>query len=46
MDCFSCAAERDIHTGDNVEILIITPHGTERIVKPLRKDRLLINKLV
>ncbi|CAD8136079.1 unnamed protein product [Paramecium octaurelia] len=38
LDCFSCAAERDIHTGDNVEILIITAAGTERIVKPLRKD--------
>ena len=37
-DVFSAAAERDIHTGDGLEINIITADGvkTERV--PLRRD--------
>lgn len=38
IDCFNVAAERDIATGDSVEIVVITEQGMERIVRDLRKD--------
>mmetsp|Transcript_7641 Transcript_7641/g.10664 ORF Transcript_7641/g.10664 Transcript_7641/m.10664 type:complete len:247 (-) Transcript_7641:26-766(-) len=37
-DCFNAAAERDIHTGDGVEILIITKDGIKEHKYGLRKD--------
>lgn len=35
---FVAAAERDIYTGDKVEILIIDKNGINRQERPLRKD--------
>ena len=37
-EVFSCAAERDIQTGDGVVISIITKAGTEERAYPLRSD--------
>lgn len=37
-DVFSAAAERDIYTGDGIEISVITATGVEVKRVPLRKD--------
>jgi len=37
-DCFASATERDIYTGDQAEIFLITASGTTREVLPLRRD--------
>ena len=37
-DVFMAAAERDIYTGDGLQINIITASGTEERVMPLRRD--------
>lgn len=37
-DAFTSAAERDIHTGDYVEIWIITKNGVDCQKFDLRKD--------
>jgi 20S proteasome subunit beta 6 len=37
-DAFISAAERDIYTGDGVQICIVTEQGTEERFVPLRKD--------
>lgn len=37
-DAFAAATERDIYTGDAVEIFVVTKTGTERQVLELRKD--------
>lgn len=37
-DVFISAAERDIYTGDNLHISIITKDGVRTEVFPLRKD--------
>eukprot|EP00250_Pteridium_aquilinum_P022665 c25522_g1_i1 orf=373-1032(-) len=38
MDIFSSAAERDIYTGDAVEIVVVNADGIKRQVTDLRKD--------
>jgi 20S proteasome subunit beta 6 len=35
---FTSAAERDIYTGDKVEIVVIDKDGVTREERPLRKD--------
>ena len=36
---FSAASERDIYTGDAVEIFVMTPeHGVQKETLPLRRD--------
>lgn len=35
---FVSAAERDIYTGDDLEIFVITPSGTSKYVRQLRRD--------
>lgn len=37
-DAFSAAAERDIHTGDSVDIWVIKQERTEKLTFQLRKD--------
>ena len=38
-DAFASAAERDIYTGDFLEICVITEDGVEHLpLEPLRKD--------
>ncbi|XP_023214430.1 proteasome subunit beta type-1-B-like [Centruroides sculpturatus] len=37
-DVFLSAAERDIHTGDGVNLTVITPDGIKEEVFPLRRD--------
>jgi 20S proteasome subunit beta 6 len=37
-DSFIAASERDIHTGDSVEILIIDKNGIKSELFELRKD--------
>ncbi|KAI9289956.1 nucleophile aminohydrolase [Umbelopsis sp. AD052] len=37
-DAFSSATERDIHTGDNLQIFIITRDGVEEQNYPLKRD--------
>lgn len=37
-DAFNAAAERDIHTGDNLQIWVISKNGCELEIYPLRKD--------
>ena len=37
-DVFSAAAERDIYTGDGVEICVITAAGVDVKRVPLRRD--------
>ena len=37
-DAFAAAAERDIYTGDQVELVIVTRDGTRTEMLPLRKD--------
>lgn len=37
-DVFSSAAERDIHTGDALELFKVTSSGIERLTFPLRQD--------
>lgn len=38
LDAFHSAAERDIYTGDQLEVLIIEPSGVTKQYFPLRKD--------
>jgi 20S proteasome subunit beta 6 len=38
LDAFHSCAERDIYTGDQVEMLIIEPTGIQKLYFPLRKD--------
>ena len=35
---FSCAAERDVYTGDSVRFWVMTSAGTEEVIQILRKD--------
>jgi len=37
-DAFTSATERDIHTGDNLQIFIVTRDGVEEQNYPLKKD--------
>ena len=37
-DAFAAATERDIYTGDAVEIVVVQPSGTTTEVMQLRKD--------
>lgn len=37
-DCFAAATERDIYTGDQVEVFVITDAGVTRELVPLRLD--------
>lgn len=37
-DCFTCAGERDIYTGDKVQICIITKDGIKEEVLELKRD--------
>jgi 20S proteasome subunit beta 6 len=37
-DAFTSATERDIYTGDYLEIFIITKHGVEKQKIDLKKD--------
>ncbi|CAI0400976.1 unnamed protein product [Linum tenue] len=36
--CFASATERDIHTGDNLEIVVLNAGGIHREFMPLRRD--------
>ncbi|KAJ3252030.1 Proteasome subunit beta type-1 [Boothiomyces macroporosus] len=38
MDAFTSATERDIYTGDNLEIFIITKDGVTKELHPLKRD--------
>lgn len=38
LDCFHLAAEKDIYTGDQVELFIVTKDGTTRKFVPIRHD--------
>lgn len=38
LEAFNSLAERDIYTGDGVELMIITPQGTTLETFPLRRD--------
>jgi 20S proteasome subunit beta 6 len=37
-DAFTSATERDIHTGDNLQIFVITKDGVDEQNYPLKKD--------
>lgn len=37
-DAFTSATERDIHTGDNLQIFIVTRDGVEEQNYPLKRD--------
>jgi len=37
-DVFTCISERDIYTGDNAEIFVITKDGIKKEVFKLRAD--------
>jgi len=38
LDCFHLAAEKDIYTGDKVELYIVTKDGTSKKDVPIRHD--------
>jgi 20S proteasome subunit beta 6 len=38
LDAFHSATERDIYTGDQLEMIIIEPSGVKTLYFPLRKD--------
>ncbi len=37
-DCYTVATERDIYTGDSVDIFVITSKGIEKLEFPLKQD--------
>lgn len=37
-DAMTCAGERDIYTGDTMDIWVITKGGTQKTTFPLKRD--------
>jgi 20S proteasome subunit beta 6 len=37
-DCLTCAGERDIYTGDSVDLFIVTKDGVRQERMELKKD--------
>jgi 20S proteasome alpha/beta subunit len=37
-DIINSIAERDIYTGDNVEVIVVSKAGVSRKMEPIRRD--------